>query len=42
VIRFPRRGLCAGVFHGVVHFDRRVGDRWTHTRLGRFAFRVVS
>jgi hypothetical protein len=42
VIRYPRRGLCAGVFHGVVHFDRRVGDRWTHTRLGRFAFRVVS
>ena len=42
VIRYPRRGLCAGVFHGVVHFDRKVGDRTTQRRLGRFGFRVLS
>lgn len=35
-----RRGLCAGVFHGVVHFERKGGDRWRDTRLGRFGFRV--
>jgi hypothetical protein len=40
VIRYPRKGLCVGVFHGVVHFDRKVGDRWTHRRVGRFGFRV--
>jgi len=42
VIRYPRSGLCVGVFHGVVHFDRKVGDRWTQTRLGRFGFRVLA
>ena len=42
VIRYPRAGLCVGVFHGVAHFERRVGDRWTDRRLGRFAFRVLS
>src|SRR5947209_8196534 len=26
VMRFPRTGFCAGVFHGVVHFDRKTGD----------------
>ena len=42
VIRYPKSGLCAGVFHGVAHFERKVGDRWTDKRLGRFGFRVVS
>ena len=42
VLRAPRSGWCAGVFHGVAHFERRVGDRWTDHRLGRFAFRVLS
>jgi hypothetical protein len=41
-IRFPKRGLCVGVFHGVGHFERKVGDRWTDRRIGRFAFRVLS
>jgi hypothetical protein len=40
VIRYPRKGLCVGVFHGVAHFERKVGDRWTDRRLGRFGFRV--
>jgi hypothetical protein len=40
-ISFPRRGLCVGVFHGVGHFERKVGDRWTDRRIGRFAFRVL-
>jgi len=40
VIRYPRRGLCIGVFHGVAHFERKTGDRWTDRRLGRFGFRV--
>lgn len=35
-----RSGFCSGVFHGVVHFERKVGDRWTDERLGRFGFRV--
>src|SRR3954447_10571385 len=42
VIRYPRAGLCTGVFHGVVHFDRRAADRITHRRIGRFGFRVLS
>ena len=42
VVRYPRRGLCVGVFHGVAHFERKVGDRWTDRRLGRFGFRVLS
>ena len=37
-----KRGLCVGVFHGVAHFERKVGDRWTDKRLGRFGFRVLS
>jgi hypothetical protein len=41
-LRAPRSGWCVGVFHGVGHFERKVGDRWTDTRIGRFAFRVVS
>ena len=35
-----RSGFCRGVFHGVVHFDRKEGDRIKQQRLGRFAFRV--
>jgi hypothetical protein len=42
VLRPPRSGWCAGVYHGVAHYERKVGDRWRDTRLGRFAFRVVS
>jgi hypothetical protein len=42
VIRYPRRGLCVGVFHGVAKFQRKVGDRIVDERLGRFAFRVLS
>ena len=42
VIRYPKAGLCVGVFHGVVHFDRKVGDRWIARRVGRFGFRVLS
>ena len=38
-IRF-RQGLCRGVFHGVAHYERRVGDRWVDRRLGGFGFRV--
>jgi hypothetical protein len=41
-IRYPRTGLCVGVFHGVAHFERKIGDRWTDRRLGRFGFRVLS
>jgi hypothetical protein len=41
-VRFPRAGLCVGVFHGVAHFERKVGDHWTDKRIGRFAFRVLS
>ena len=41
-VRYPRSGLCVGVFHGVVHFERHVGDRWRDERLGRFGFRVLS
>jgi hypothetical protein len=41
VLRAPRSGWCVGVFHGVGHFERKVGDRWTDTRIGRFAFRVL-
>jgi hypothetical protein len=41
-IRYPKQGLCVGVFHGVAHFERKVGDRWLDRRVGRFAFRVLS
>jgi hypothetical protein len=41
VLRAPRSGWCAGVFHGVGQFERKVGDHWTDTRIGRFAFRVL-
>ena len=41
ILRAPRSGWCIGVFHGVGHFERKVGDRWTDRRIGRFAFRVV-
>ena len=41
-IRYPKRGLCVGVFHGVGHFERKVGDHWTDRRIGRFGFRVLS
>ncbi|MEA2495873.1 MAG: hypothetical protein QOJ29_3784 [Thermoleophilaceae bacterium] len=40
-ISYPKQGLCVGVFHGVGHFERKVGDRWTDRRVGRFAFRVL-
>jgi len=40
VLRAPRSGWCIGVFHGVGHFERKIGDRWTDRRVGRFAFRV--
>jgi hypothetical protein len=41
VLRAPKSGFCVGVFHGVGHFERKVGDRWTDRRIGRFAFRVL-
>src|SRR4051794_5513109 len=41
VVRYPRKGLCVGVFHGVAHFERKVGERWTDRRIGRFGFRVL-
>jgi hypothetical protein len=41
VLRAPKAGYCVGVFHGVGHFERRVGDHWTDRRTGRFAFRVL-
>jgi len=41
VMRY-RSGFCVGVFHGVVHFNKKEGDRITSKRLGRFAFRVLS
>jgi hypothetical protein len=41
-VSFPKSGFCVGVFHGVAHFERKVGDRWTDRRIGRFAFRVLS
>ena len=42
VLRAPKHGWCVGVFHGVGHFERKVGDHWTDKRRGRFAFRVLS
>ena len=42
VLKPPKAGWCVGVFHGVGHFERKVGDRWKDTRIGRFAFRVLS
>jgi hypothetical protein len=42
VIRYPRKGLCVGVFHGVVKFQHKEGDRILDRRLGRFGFRVLS
>jgi hypothetical protein len=41
VLRAPKSGWCVGVFHGVGHYERKVGDRWRDTRIGRFAFRVL-
>jgi hypothetical protein len=41
VLRAPKSGYCVGVFHGVGHFQRKVGDHWTDRRIGRFAFRVL-
>jgi hypothetical protein len=41
VLRVPRSGWCVGVFHGVGHFERKVGDHWIDRRIGRFAFRVL-
>lgn len=40
-VSFRKRGLCVGVFHGVAHFEHKVGDRWTDRRVGRFGFRVL-
>jgi hypothetical protein len=42
VLKAPKSGWCLGVFHGVGHFERKVGDRWTDRRVGRFAFRVLA
>ena len=42
VLKAPKSGWCVGVFHGVGHFERKVGDRWVDKRIGRFAFRVLS
>jgi hypothetical protein len=42
VLRAPRHGWCVGVFHGVGHWQKRVGDRVRDVRVGRFAFRVVG
>ena len=40
VIHYPRKGLCPGVFHGVVKYQHKEGDRILDKRLGRFGFRV--
>jgi hypothetical protein len=42
VIRYPRAGLCVGVFHGVAKYQHKEGDRILDKRLGRFGFRVLS
>jgi hypothetical protein len=42
VIHYPRKGLCVGVFHGVVKYQHKEGDRILDRRLGRFGFRVLS
>jgi hypothetical protein len=42
VLRAPKAGWCVGVFHGVGHFEHKVGDHFTDRRIGRFAFRVLS
>jgi hypothetical protein len=41
VLKAPKSGWCVGVFHGVGHFQRKVGDRWVDKRIGRFGFRVL-
>ena len=41
-IRFPKAGLCVGVFHGVAHWEKREGDHFRDVRVGRFGFRVLS
>ena len=38
----PKSGFCPGVFHGVAHWQKKVGDRIRDVRVGRFAFRVLS
>jgi hypothetical protein len=40
-VRFPKRGLCVGVFHGVGHWQKREGDHVSDVRVGRFGFRVL-
>ena len=40
-IRYPKAGLCVGVFHGVGHWQKREGDHTRDIRIGRFAFRVL-
>src|SRR3954447_3215686 len=42
VVRFPKAGLCVGVFHGVAHWQKDDADRTRDVRMGRFAFRVLS
>ena len=38
-----RAGLCVGVFHGVVHWEKNAGrPGFQDRRLGRFGFRVLS
>ena len=41
-IRYPKRGLCVGVFHGVGHWQKQEGDHFRDVRTGKFAFRVLS
>jgi hypothetical protein len=41
VLKAPKSGWCVGVFHGVGHFQRKVGDHTVDKRIGRFAFRVL-
>src|SRR4051794_40893721 len=42
VLKAPKSGWCVGVFHGVGHFQRKVGDNWVDKRIGRLGFRVLS
>jgi hypothetical protein len=40
-MRAPKSGWCPGVFHGVVHWQYKDGDRYRDVRVGRFGFRVL-
>jgi hypothetical protein len=41
-VRFPKKGFCVGVFHGVAHWEQKEGDHFRDVRVGRFGFRVLS